>query len=58
MRSLVDGMSFVLSCAKEPSYTYREGEGKIMIPSEHFIVKTEEYKNDLDFVEISSKSSE
>jgi hypothetical protein len=31
MQSLVDGMSFVLSSALEPSYTHREGEGKIMI---------------------------
>ena len=28
MQSLVDGMSFVLTCAKNSSYTYREGEGK------------------------------
>jgi pantothenate kinase len=28
MQSLVDGMYFVLNYAKEPSYTFREGEGK------------------------------
>jgi pantothenate kinase len=28
MQSLVDGMSFVLSCAKNSSYTHREGEGQ------------------------------
>ena len=27
MQSLVDGMIFVLSYAKNPSYTFREGEG-------------------------------
>ena len=61
MRSLVDGMSFVLSCAKEPSYTYREGEGKKMIPSEHFTIKgnDEELKDDdFDYLNTSSKSSE
>ena len=58
MRSLVDGMSFVLSSAKEPSYTYREGEGKKMIPSEHFIVKNDESKSDFDILDVSSKSSE
>jgi len=28
MQSLVDGMYFVLNYAKDPSYTFREGEGK------------------------------
>lgn len=28
MQSLVDGMGFVLSHAKNSSYTFREGEGK------------------------------
>ena len=34
MRSLVNGMSFLLRSAKNPSYTFREGEGKKMIESE------------------------
>jgi pantothenate kinase len=29
-------MSFVLSCAKNPSYTFREGEGQKMVSSENF----------------------
>jgi hypothetical protein len=32
--SLVNGMSFVLNCAKNPSYTFREGEGKKIIEKE------------------------
>lgn len=28
MQSLVDGMYFVLNYAKDPSYTFKEGEGK------------------------------
>ena len=31
MQSLVDGMSFVLNYAKQPAYTFRENEGKIMV---------------------------
>jgi hypothetical protein len=31
MKSLVDGMSFVLSSAKNSSYTFREGEGKTTV---------------------------
>jgi pantothenate kinase len=34
MKSLVNGMSFLLRSAKNPCYTFREGEGKIMINSE------------------------
>lgn len=33
MQSLVDGMTFVLNFAKNPAYTYREGEGKKAIES-------------------------
>jgi len=33
MQSLVDGMSFVLSFAKNPSYTLKTGEGKKIIES-------------------------
>jgi pantothenate kinase len=33
MQSLVDGMSFVMSFSKNPSFTYREGEGKRMVES-------------------------
>jgi pantothenate kinase len=46
MQSLVDGMSFVLSCAKNSSYTYREGEGKK--PAETNIASLDLTKNDKD----------
>ena len=31
MKSLVNGMTFLLNSARNPSYTFREGEGKIMV---------------------------
>jgi len=31
MQSLVDGMGFVLNFAKNPSYTFKENEGQIMV---------------------------
>jgi len=40
MRSLVNGMSFLLRSAKNPSYTQREGEGKKMIESESTVNNT------------------
>lgn len=46
MQSLVDGMSFVLTCAKNSSYTYREGEGKK--PAETNIASLDMSKNDKD----------
>ena len=39
MSSLVNGMTYVLSNAKNSSYTFKENEGKIMIPSESYKVK-------------------
>jgi hypothetical protein len=42
MASLVNGMSFLLKSAKNPSYTFREGEGKKMIESEHNVNKSED----------------
>lgn len=46
MQSLVDGMSFVLTCAKNSSYTYREGEGKK--PAETNIATLDTTKTDQD----------
>ena len=31
MQSLVDGMIFVLSFAKNPSFSFREGEGQVFV---------------------------
>lgn len=36
MQSLVDGMGFVLNFAKNPSYTFRENEGKNMIDKDGY----------------------
>lgn len=33
MESLVNGMAFVLNCAKDPAFTFREGEGKKYVNS-------------------------
>ena len=46
MQSLVDGMSFVLTSAKNSSYTYREGEGKK--PAETNIATLDTTKTDQD----------
>jgi pantothenate kinase len=46
MQSLVDGMSFVLACAKNSSYTYREGEGKKAVETN--IASLDLTKNDQD----------
>ena len=42
MSSLVNGMSYVLTNAKNPSYTFKEGEGKKMIESDRVYVDKNE----------------
>jgi len=34
MQSLVDGMIFVLSFAKNPSFSFREGEGQVFVDNQ------------------------
>ena len=52
MQSLVDGMSFVLTCAKNSSYTYREGEGKKPVETNIATLDTTKTDQDSDYHEI------
>ena len=47
MSSLVNGMTYVLSNAKNSSYTFKEGEGQIMIPSESYSTKDHSHSDEI-----------
>ena len=34
MESMVNGMSFILNCGKESSFTFKQGEGKRFLPKD------------------------
>ena len=50
-------MTFLLNSARNPSYTFREGEGKIMVQTEKSETKEDENTQDDSLLESSEISS-